>query len=85
MNITLSVPPAIVQNVRAWAEKNNTTLNALVRAFLEEKSRAYESRQERLAAEFAAFASTCRGKAEPGWKFNRAVDGNREMKCLGEG
>lgn len=85
MNITLSVPPAVVQNVRAWAEKHDTTLNAIVRACLEEKSRDYESRQERLAADFAAFASTCRGKAERGWKFDRATDCHRTMKCLREG
>lgn len=86
MNITLSVPPAIVANVRAWAAKNNTTLNAIVRECLEAKSREYQTRQERLAAEFKELCySMPQTKAEPGWKFDRTVDCRREMKCLQEG
>ena len=31
MSITLSIPPAIVQEVREWAEANGTSLNQYVR------------------------------------------------------
>ena len=31
MSITLSIPPAIVQEVREWAEANGTSLNKYVR------------------------------------------------------
>ena len=82
MNITLSVPPAIVESVRAWAGRNGTTLNQYIRECLEAKSREEMTRQERLARDFKAFVySLPRTKAEPGWKFNRNVDCVREMKC----
>ena len=35
MSITLSAPPAIVQDVRIYAEKHATSLNALIREHLE--------------------------------------------------
>ena len=37
MSITLSIPPAIVQEVREWAESNGTSLNQYVRDCLEAK------------------------------------------------
>ena len=39
MSITLSIPPAIVQEVREWAEANGTSLNQYVRDCLEAKVR----------------------------------------------
>lgn len=82
MNITLSVPPAVVLSVRSWAERNGTTLNQYIRDCLEAKSREEISRQEKLAEDFCAFAySLPRTKAPRGWKFNRNVDCVREMKC----
>ena len=35
MSITLSVPPAVVQDVRLYAERTKTSLNALLRAYME--------------------------------------------------
>ena len=35
MSITLSAPPALVQDVRMYAEKHATTLNAIIREHLE--------------------------------------------------
>ena len=37
MSITLSVPPAIVQEVREWATANGTSLNKYLRDCLEAK------------------------------------------------
>ena len=37
MSITLSIPPAIVQEIREWAEENGTSLNQYVRDCLEAK------------------------------------------------
>lgn len=34
MSITLSVPPAIVQEARAFAERRGTSLNQLIRDYL---------------------------------------------------
>ena len=35
MSITLSIPPAVVQEVGEWAEANGTSLNQYVRDFFE--------------------------------------------------
>ena len=34
-NITLSIPDEVLKEVREYARKNNTSLNALIRQFLE--------------------------------------------------
>ena len=56
MSITLSIPPAIVQEVREWAEANGTSLNQYVRDCLEAKCREIGNRRKRLADEFIKFA-----------------------------
>ena len=48
MNITLSAPPNVVQNVRYWAEERGTSLNQYIRDLLIAKDR--EIRQERKSA-----------------------------------
>ena len=35
MSITLSAPPAVVQDVRFYAERHSTSLNAIIREHLE--------------------------------------------------
>ena len=35
MSITLSAPPSVVQDVRVYAERHSTSLNAIIRAHLE--------------------------------------------------
>ncbi len=48
MSITLSVPPAVVQDVRLYAERTKTSLNALLRAYMEklaEEERAKRARE----------------------------------------
>ena len=49
MSITLSAPPAVVQDVRMYAERHSTSLNAIIREHLE-KIAALERklRKERL-------------------------------------
>ena len=42
MSITLSIPPAIVQEVREWAEANGTSLNQYVRDCLAAKAQEIE-------------------------------------------
>ena len=49
MCITLSAPPAIVQDVRAYAERHATSLNALIREHLE-KIAAIEREERRKGA-----------------------------------
>ena len=81
MSITLSVPPAVVQEVREWAAANGTSLNAYIRECLEAKCREINARQARKAKEFIEFMKNlppC--NVTKGWKFDRERDGHREIK-----
>ncbi len=54
MSITLSIPPAIVQEVREWAEEHGTSLNQYVRECLEAK--VHERRLTRCLTASAIFS-----------------------------
>ena len=71
MNITLSVPPAIVQEVRAYAARNDTSLNQLVRDYLAGLVGAAGERNERAEA-FERFAKRTRTAATRPYRFRRA-------------
>ena len=77
----MSIPPAIVQEVREWAEANGTSLNAYVRECLEAKCKEINAAQKRKAQEFMAFMKSLPPAPVPkGWKFDRERDGHREIK-----
>lgn len=80
MSITLSIPPAVVQEVREWAEANGTSLNAYIRECLEAKCEEISNSRKRLAAEFMEFTKTHALRVPKGWKFNRERDGHREKR-----
>ncbi len=68
MNLTLSVDAEVVLKARQRAETLGTSLNQLVRDYLEQlagKSDAVED-----AAEFRRLSESARGDSH-GWKFNR--------------
>ena len=71
MNITLSVSPAIVQEVRAYAARNDTSLNQLVRDYLAGLVGAAGERNERAEA-FERFAKRTRTAAKRPYRFRRA-------------
>ena len=50
MSITLSAPPAVVRDVRIYAERHATSLNAIIREHLE-KIAAIERESRRAGAE----------------------------------
>ncbi len=50
MSMTLSAPPAVVQDVRLYAERHATSLNAIIREHLE-KIAAIERESRREGAE----------------------------------
>ena len=50
MSITLSAPPSVVQDVRIYAERHATSLNAIIREHLE-KIAAIERESRREGAE----------------------------------
>jgi len=72
MNITLSADEVLVEEVRAYARKNGTSLNQLVRGYFTSlvDSNTKKKRQ-RLADEFTALAMNHAGRSPKGWKFNR--------------
>ena len=79
MSITLSVPPAIVQQVRAWAEANGTSLNQYVRECLEAKVKELRDSRLRKMREFKAFVENLSPSGLPkGYRFNRDRDAIRE-------
>ena len=79
MSITLSVPPAVVQEARVYAEERGTSLNAMIRDFLVRITTEDLRRSEaaRTFREVAAAVSGRRGRRF-GYKFRRADAYDRE-------
>ena len=73
MSITLSIPPAVVQEARMYAEERGTSLNAMIRAFLVRITSDDLRRNEasRTFREVASAVCARRGR-RPGYKFRRA-------------
>jgi len=69
MNITLSADQQLIDEARRYAKKQNTSLNNLIRGYLQaigsEKDRASK------ADEFAKLAKQFSGKSPEGFRFNR--------------
>ena len=80
MSITLSIPPAIVQEVREWAEEHGTSLNQYVRECLEAKVQEVKELRSRKAQEFKDFLLNLPSGGLPkGYRFNRERDAVREV------
>ncbi len=69
MNITLSAEEELIAKSRQYAKEHNTTLNRLIRDFLEKTSGAQESTAN--AEEFAELAKNMAGKSRKGFRLNR--------------
>ena len=68
MNITLSVDDEVVERARRQAEILGTSVNQLVRNYLEELAGKRDPKAE--AAEFTRLSRLSHGNSR-GWKFNR--------------
>lgn len=68
MNVTLSINDDLVERAREVARQQGTSLNAMVRRYLE--SVAGVSRGEELAAQFDELWRERSGRSG-GWRFNR--------------
>jgi outer membrane receptor for Fe3+-dicitrate len=68
MNVTLSVPDEIMQEARARAETLGTSVNQLVREYLEQFTG--KSDLGTVADEFARLSRASQGNSRD-WKFNR--------------
>ena len=79
MSITLSIPPAIVQEVREWAESNGTSLNQYVRDCLEAKCAEIQAVRVKKASDFKALLLSLPPSGLPkDYKFVRERDAVRE-------
>lgn len=86
MSITLSIPPAVVHEARAFAESQGTSLNAMIRDFLSHVATG-DLRRREAANSFREVAAMVRKrrKAGSGYRFNRADAydrGGRRMTFL---
>ena len=72
MNITLSADEILVADVRAYARRNGTSLNQLVRDYLASLvDSGGRKKRQRLADEFMALAMNHAGRSPRDWRFNR--------------
>ena len=72
-NITLSVDEAVLEKVRLVAAEQKTTVNAMVRAFLERKARESEIGKRRRDAvnRLLALSRNSTASMAKDWTFNR--------------
>lgn len=68
MNVTLSIDDDVVREARKRAEAMGTSVNQLIRDYLEQF--AGKADRKRLAEEFERLARSSGGNSR-GWKFNR--------------
>jgi hypothetical protein len=68
VNITLSVDDAVIQRARQRADSLGTSVNQLVREYLEQLAGNTDPKEE--AAEFKRLSYLSHGHSR-GWRFNR--------------
>jgi len=68
MNVTLSIDDEVIQEARRRAEAMGTSVNQLVREYLEQLVGKTDPNAD--AAEFEQLSHTVQGDSR-GWKFNR--------------
>ena len=68
MNVTLSVDDEVIRQARRHAEALGTSVNQLVREYLEQLAGKTDPAAD--AAEFERLSRSARGDSR-GWKFNR--------------
>jgi len=69
MSITLSMPPAVVQEVKAYANEHGTTMSQLTRDLYATVLTRKDSRRLGAAGRFRALVA--KAHVRSGWKFNR--------------
>lgn len=69
MNITLSADEKLIARARAYAREHNTTLNQVIRDYMERLAGQLDG--EEAAAEFAALARERAGQPDREFKFDR--------------
>jgi hypothetical protein len=70
-NITLSADEDLIAKVRAYAQARNTTLDQLVRDYLQRVTGQIDPQQA--AEEFAELARSRPGRSDEGYVFDRSA------------
>jgi hypothetical protein len=76
VNVTLTADEGLVAKARAYAQARNTTLNQLVRDYLQRLTGRIDP--ERAAEEFAELARSRPGHSEEGFVFDRRAAHDRQ-------
>lgn len=71
MSITLSIPPAVVQDVRLYAERTNTSLNAIIRAYMDKIAVEERARREKAADDVYSYLMEQGGWLPKNYAFDR--------------
>jgi hypothetical protein len=71
-NITLAVDEKTLDEVRVYAAKRSTTVNALVRQHLEQLARS-EGRARKAIAELRRMSEATEARLGPDYKFDRTA------------
>lgn len=72
MNITLSADENLIKKAREYAKRHNSSLNNLVRSYLEQITNEIDG--EKAAQEFEVLCRENAGESVPGYQFDRAEE-----------
>ena len=71
MSITLSAPPELIREVRSYAERHSTSLNAIIRKHLEEIAAQERKSRNDEAEKLKSFFASEEGWFDGNVKFDR--------------
>lgn len=71
MSITLSIPPTVVQEARAYASANGTTMSRMIREYFIGLVNARNEDRNDGGCRFLELARQANVKMPKGWRFNR--------------
>jgi len=72
MSITLSIPPAVVQEARAFALQNGTTMSRMIREYFTNLVAPRKEEAKGRRCRFLELADSAGARLPKGWRFNRA-------------
>jgi len=71
MSITLSMPPDVVQEARAYAAENRTTMSRLIREYFVKLVSVEKNEPQSKGCRFLDLADSADVRFPKGWRFNR--------------
>ena len=77
MSITLSAPPELIRDVRIYAERHSTSLNAIIREHLEKIAAMERKARNEEAEKLRQFLSSEEGWFDDNVKFDREAANSR--------